>query len=206
MTRILLVRHGNVDGIDPARFRGRADIALTDLGQRQAVATAERIAAHWQPSAIYTSPMGRCQATAHAIAVATACAVKPMDGLNDLDYGQWQWKTHAEVRAQSPVLFERWFSAPELLRFPGGESLQDLLARTADALRQLIEDHPRQTIVVVSHDNVIRAILLQVLQLPPSAYWQLVQSPCGICEIEIDYERSYVIRMNETAHVESLTV
>lgn len=205
MTHILLVRHGNVEGIDPERFRGRAELELTDLGRQQAVATAERIAANWRPSAIYTSPMGRCVATARAIAASTRCAVKAMDRLNDLDYGEWQWKTLVEVRADSPVLFDRWFSAPESVRFPGGESLHDLLARTADALRQLIDEHPRETIVVVGHDSVNRAILMQVLQQSPSMYWQLVQSPCGLNEIELDHERARVVRMNETAHVENLT-
>ena len=204
MTHILLVRHGNVEGIDPERFRGRADIPLTDLGQRQAVATAQRIAAQWRPTLIYTSPMGRCVTTAHAIAHSTGCAVKVMDQINDLDYGQWQWKTHVEVRAHSVVLFDRWFSTPELARFPGGESLQDLLGRTADALRLLIDDHPRETIVVVGHDSVNRALLMHALQQSPSTYWRLVQSPCGLSEIEIDHDHARVLRMNEIGHVESL--
>ncbi len=205
MTRILLVRHGNVEGIDPARFRGRAETPLTDLGLLQAAATGERIAAHWRPSVIYTSPMGRCVATARAIAASTGCAVKAIDKLNDLDYGQWQWKTFVEVQADSTALFDLWFSAPELVRFPGGESLQDLLGRTADALRLFIDDHPGETLVVVGHDSVNRAILLQLLQQSPSTYWRLVQSPCGISEIEIDHEHTRVVRINETAHVEGLT-
>lgn len=205
MTRILLVRHGHVEGIDPVRFRGRAEIALTDLGRRQVAATAERIAAYWRPSVIYTSPMGRCVTTARSIAASTGCAVTAMDRLNDLDYGQWQWKPHAEVRVASPALFDRWFSAPESVRFPDGESLQDLLGRAAEALRQLIDNHPHETIVVVGHDSVNRAILMQVLQQSPATYWRLVQSPCGLSEIEVDHEHARVVRMNETAHVESLT-
>ena len=116
-----------------------------------------------------------------------------------------QWKTHEEVRAHSCELFDRWLSAPERVRFPGGESLQDLFGRTADALRQLIDDHLLETIVLVGHDSVNRAVLLQVLQQSPSTYWRLVQSPCGISEIDIDHQRTRVVRMNETAHVEGLT-
>ena len=56
MTKLILVRHGHVEGISPERFRGRAELPLTDTGRREAEATAARIAASWRPAAIYTSP------------------------------------------------------------------------------------------------------------------------------------------------------
>jgi probable phosphoglycerate mutase len=52
MTKIILTRHGHVEGIDPERFRGRTDVPLTELGQAQAKAVAARIAGAWQPSAV----------------------------------------------------------------------------------------------------------------------------------------------------------
>ena len=127
-----------------------------------------------------------------------------LSGLNDLDYGEWQWKTFDDVRAHSPGLFHRWFAAPDQVRFPGGESLQDLAARTADALRGVIERHPDETVVMVGHDSVNRAILMQVLAQPLLAYWRIVQSPCGLSEIEIGGDLARVLRVNETAHLEAL--
>jgi phosphoserine phosphatase len=59
MTNILLTRHGHVDGIRPARFRGRAELALTAHGLAQADAVAKRIAANWKPAAVFTSPLRR---------------------------------------------------------------------------------------------------------------------------------------------------
>ena len=59
MTKILLTRHGHVEGIQPERFRGRAELALTAEGVAQAAALARRIAAHWKPAAIYTSALQR---------------------------------------------------------------------------------------------------------------------------------------------------
>ena len=67
MTKLLLVRHGHVEGILPERFRGRADLNLTAEGRRQAEATAQRIPRSWKPAGLYSSPMGRCIATATAI-------------------------------------------------------------------------------------------------------------------------------------------
>jgi probable phosphoglycerate mutase len=201
-TRIVLVRHGHVDGINPERFRGRADLALTERGQQEARAAARRIAGAWQPSAIYTSPARRCTATAAAIA--ELCGAEPhvLDNLDDMDYGAWQFRTYQEMQAEQPALFAAWFATPHLVRFPGGESLQDLLARTADALRLMLERHAGATVVAVAHDSTNRALLLQLLDQPISSYWRLAQHPCCINEIDIGEGRVRVGRVNETAHLE----
>src|SRR5215470_3481399 len=89
MTKIILTRHGHVEGIKPERFRGREPLQLTRRGVAEATALAQRIAAHWRPIHIYTSPMGRCVATAAAIARATGVAAKTCDDLTDIDYGAW---------------------------------------------------------------------------------------------------------------------
>jgi probable phosphoglycerate mutase len=202
MTRLLLIRHGHVEGIEPARFRGREDLALTPLGRRQAQATAQRIAAHWRIAAVYSSPLQRCVATAAAIAAACAVPSTVLAALNDLDYGAWQGQTLAQVRASAPELFERWHRAPQLIRFPGGESLQDLVARVAGALSQVLAQHGGDTLVLVGHDSVNRALLLQLLDQPLSAYWLLQQQPCGISEVVIDGAQVQVLRVNETAHLD----
>jgi broad specificity phosphatase PhoE len=201
MTKIILVRHGHVEGIDPPRFRGRTEIPLTELGMRQARAAAGRIADSWRPAAIYTSPMGRCVATGQAISAATGVASRTLDQLNDLDYGTWQWKTYQEVEQQEPKLFARWRNAPHLVRFPNGESLQDLVARGSDAIRFVLDRHANETVVLVGHDSINRAILLQLLDQPLSAYWRIAQDPCGISEIDILDDQIRARSVNETQHL-----
>jgi len=185
MTRIVLVRHGHVEGMSPERFRGRRDIELSDLGARQAHGTAQRLAMACHPVAIYTSPLQRCRQTAAAIGAACKLEASVLDDLNDLHYGEWEWHTHEEVRARWPELFERWFSAPHLVRFPQGESLQDLVARMANVLRFVGERHQHETVVVVGHSSGNRALLLQALDQPLSAYWRLGQDPCSVSDIEL---------------------
>ena len=121
MTKILLIRHGHVEGIKPARFRGRQPLELTAQGRAEAVAVAKRIASRWQPRTIYTSPMARCVKTAEAVAEVSGIAVQICDDLNDLDYGAWQFKTFRQAKAEDPVLFSSWFAVPHLVRFPAGE-------------------------------------------------------------------------------------
>jgi probable phosphoglycerate mutase len=199
MSKILLTRHGHVDGIKPKRFRGRADLALTALGERQARALAARISANWKPAAVYTSAMGRCVATGAAIGAACGLGSSILGGLTDIDYGQWQMCLQDEIAVEQPELFRLWHGAPHLMRFPGGESLQDLVARTSDALRTVLARHAGATVVLVGHDSVNRALLLQLLDQPLSAYWKLAQDPCCLNEIDIDGGQVEVLRINDTA-------
>ncbi|MFT4063661.1 histidine phosphatase family protein [Paraburkholderia sp.] len=200
--RIVLTRHGEVEGIDPPRFRGRMQLALTDRGRRQADALANAVAARYRPAAIYSSPMQRCRDTAAVIAAAcggTAC-VQP--GIDDLDYGQWQWKSHDEARDQFPGEFALWKTAPQWMRFPGGESLQSVALRTADAVRELLQSFGNDTIVLVAHDSVNRVLLTQALDLPLSAYWRIEQGPCCINLVDIHADGTTTVHsVNETAHL-----
>jgi phosphoserine phosphatase len=200
-TKIILTRHGHVEGIKPRRFRGREDIPLTSLGIEQAKATALRIATSWQPAVTYTSPMGRCVSTGTAIAEACGVPCHVLPELNDLDYGAWQWKTHEEIAKAFPPEYAAWRTAPHFFRFPRGESLQELVARAADALRFVLQKHKDQTVVLVGHDSVNRALMTQVLDQPLSAYWRVVLEPCGVSEIDFQDGAPSVLRVNETLHL-----
>jgi broad specificity phosphatase PhoE len=202
MTKILLTRHGHVEGIAPERFRGRAELALTKEGLAQAEALARRIAKRWKPTAIYTSALQRCVVTGTIIAKAAGVDVKPLEGLMDIDYGAWQMRTHEEIRREAAETYRLWKSAPQRVRFPDGESLQDLVARTADVLRLVLERHPADTIVMVGHDSVNRAILMQLLDQPLSAYWRLMQNPCTLNEIDVAGDEIRIERINDTSHLE----
>ena len=205
MTKILLTRHGHVEGIKPERFRGRAPLQLTALGRAEAAAVARRIAEAWRPSQIYTSPMGRCIDTGAAIAAACNCPAEICAALNDIDYGAWQFKTFDDAKADDPALFAAWFATPHLVRFPNGESLQDLVARAADVLRFVAARHADDTLVLVGHDSVNRALLLQLLDQSVSAYWRVAQDPCCLNEIDVaDAGKVRVLRLNETQHLDAV--
>ena len=202
MTKILLTRHGHVEGIHPERFRGRAELELTPQGMAEAQALAARIAATWKPAAVYTSALKRCVVTATFIAEACGVATTPLKGLMDIDYGAWQMRSHEEVKAEAPQAYRLWKTAPQRVRFPNGESLQDLVARAADVLRLVVERHANDTVVLVGHDSVNRAILLQLLDQPLSAYWRLQQAPATLNEIEIEGSAVRIERINDTSHLD----
>ncbi len=202
MTKILLTRHGHVDGILPERFRGRAELALTKKGVAQAEALAARIARAWKPVVVYTSALQRCVVTGTIIANVCGAKAIPLEGLMDIDYGAWQMRSHDEIKTDAPAAYRLWRASPQRMRFPDGESLQDLVARTADVVRLVLERHPTDTVVMVGHDSVNRAILMQFLDQPLSAYWRLVQDPCALNEVDVDGGDIRVRRINDTSHLD----
>jgi broad specificity phosphatase PhoE len=204
VTKLILIRHGHVEGIKPERFRGRRDIPLTERGHAQAEAVARRIVRSWRPSHVYTSPLTRCVSTAESIARACGAPTTVLGTLNDIHYGIWEFASHEDLQRADPALFSAWFATPHLVRFPDGESLQDVAARAADFLRFFIARHGDATVVAVAHDSVNRIVLLQLLDMPLSCYWRLAQEPCCINEIDIAHDRVVVRRINETCHLGSV--
>jgi broad specificity phosphatase PhoE len=202
MTKIILVRHGHVDGIMPERYRGRLELPLTAAGRQQAEATARRIHAAWRPAAVYTSPLGRTVATGEAIAAPFGLSVQPVAGLNDIDYGDWQGVTPAEARLLWPAEVATWYRTPHLASIPGGETLQVVLARVAGALHEILRRHSEAAIVLVAHDSVNRIILLHALDSPLSRYWHLKQEPCAINELDFADGDFFVRSVNETWHLQ----
>lgn len=202
MTKIILVRHGDVAWIGEARFRGRAPLPLSELGERQIRATARRIAATWRVTAVYSSPMKRCLDTADAIAAPFGLMARVLDGLNDVDYGDWQGLTLDEASGRWPEEIGLWLRTPHLAAVPRGESLAGAFARVSTALSTVVRRHADDTIVLVGHDSVNRLILLSALDLPLSRYWHLKQDPCAVSELDFASGAFMVRTMNETHHLE----
>ncbi len=147
------------------------------------------------------SPLQRCVVTGETIANACATEASTRPDLIDIDYGIWQFRSFEEVKAQDAELFARWFASPHLVRFPKGESLQDLAARAADTVRFVLAEHEDDTIVLVSHDSFNRVFLIELLGLPLSSYWCLAQDPCCVNEVDITGKSLRIVRMNDTRHL-----
>ncbi len=201
MTRIILVRHGQTEWNRVERFRGRADVPLNDTGLAQAEAAGRRVAAEWQPAAVYASPLSRAMKTAQAIAKHFDLPVQAYPGLIDIDFGEWQGLTREEAARRWPEIVEAWFHAPQSAHIPGGETLPALRARGMQAVRALAARHPQDTIVLVGHTAINRAILLGVLGLGDDRFWHLHQDTCAINVFETEGEDFTLVSLNDTCHL-----
>ena len=202
--KVVLVRHGHIEGIHPERFRGRAEIPLSSLGEQQRLLTAKRIKAGWEPAIVFTSSLGRCIATGQAIADECKVGHEVLPELYDIDYGSWQWKTHEEIRQSDPKAFECWKKFPDQMQMPEGESLQQVLSRVTQALSRTLKNHEGKTVVMVAHDSVNRVMLLHMLGLPLSKYWAIKQDPCCINEIDFNEGVFQINSINETWHLHEI--
>jgi broad specificity phosphatase PhoE len=201
MTRILLVRHGETEWNRVERFRGRADVPLNENGLAQAEATGRRIAEQWRPAAVYSSPLSRAVRTAEAIAKHFSLPVQTHPGLIDIHYGQWQGLSPDEVRGRWPEILRAWYETPQRARIPGGETLEEVRARGIAAVGELAARHDGQTIVLVAHTVMNRAILLGVLGLGTDRFWHLRQDPCAINLFEAGARDFTLVSMNDTCHL-----
>jgi broad specificity phosphatase PhoE len=208
-TRFILVRHGQTGWNKDERFRGRADIALDETGLEQARLAAERIG-EWEISAVYSSPLKRASRTAQCIADRFGLSVVTLEGLNDMNFGQWEGLLVSEVREKHAKLFNEWRHNPERFAVPGGESLGDVRRRVIKTVDELALKHEGQDIAVVSHRVVCKVLLCHLLGLDNSHFWKIAQDSTAVNAFEI-YEmigtgekRSTVTLVNDTCHLKEL--
>ncbi len=202
--RLFLVRHGETAWNKDEVFRGQFDVELNEYGLEQARLTAEALSG-LELAAVYTSPLSRAYDTACQIAVPHGLAVVFEPALTDIDYGTWQGMSHQQVKQQCPGVYGLWTTAPQKVRFEGGESLADVGTRALQALKQISGRHPGQNVVAVSHRVVNKVLMCALLGLDNSHFWSLRQDTCAINVIEEDEQHGYVIHsLNDTSHIQTL--
>jgi broad specificity phosphatase PhoE len=161
VTTFLLARHAAHEWLGRG-FAGRLPgVGLDAQGREQAQALATRL----QPialAAIYSSPQQRTQETAAAVAARRELPVRIEPGFDEIDFGQWTGRSFDEVRAEGQA-WTHWVERRGSARPPGGERFADVPVRALAALRRLARQHPDQHVLVVSHGDVLKAIVATVL-------------------------------------------
>jgi probable phosphoglycerate mutase len=162
--KLHLIRHGESVYNAEGRIQGHADIPLSELGCRQAEATAEALAG--QPiDAIYASPLRRAAQTAAIIAKRLGLPIQFNEQLKEINVGIFQGKIHAELEREYPVEIARWRSEEMDYAVPGGESRRQLLARGWAAFEAIIAES-RENVVVVSHGRILMTTIKALLGMP----------------------------------------
>jgi broad specificity phosphatase PhoE len=156
-TRIWLVRHGATEWNIDKRAQGQADIALTDLGRRQA----KEVAAALSPfklDAVFSSDLMRAADTALAIAEEQSLQVETDPAFREIDQGEWEGLPVGEIRERWPEL---WGDARHYSTRPGGESPQQVRTRALAGLKRVVEAHSGGSVVVVSHGGTMRWLVAE---------------------------------------------
>lgn len=171
-TRLLLLRHGQTPLSVERRYSGRGNPSLTELGERQAAAAAAYLASRDDISAIISSPLGRAQQTAGALAGRTGLEVSTLDELTETDFGAWEGLTFSEAMDSHPDVHRQW-RGDTSVSAPGGESFDTVRERVTIARDKLVASYGGSTVVVVSHVTPIKLLLQLALDVGPSLLYRL---------------------------------
>lgn len=150
-TDLLLLRHGAPEL--RGTLLGRTDSAATAEG----IARCVRAAGDLAFGRIVSSPLRRARAAAEAIAAAQGIDVRIDPRWRELDFGEWDGRTVAELTPDHEAALTRFWRDPDLHPPPGGERWSALRARVADAVASLIAERHERPTLVVAHGGSIRA-------------------------------------------------
>src|SRR5947199_9207237 len=161
-TRILLIRHGQSQGNAEQRFGGHTATPLSELGRRQAEATARALADEGV-TAIYTSDLLRAVETAEPLARTTGLEIIKTSAFRERSVGHMEGLTFEEAAEKYPdeyaALVRRDFDHVLL----GGESYRQLLERAAHALDAAINEHRGGCLAVFTHTGTACILILHLI-------------------------------------------
>jgi glucosyl-3-phosphoglycerate phosphatase len=164
--RLVLLRHGQTSWNATGRAQGHADVALDELGHRQAAAAAAFLAS-LEPAAIWTSDLARARQTSRYLEDATGLSAKADDRLREFDVGERQGMTLPEFEQRFPQAYDAWLRGDDMVRVPGSESVDDVAGRMLPALRECLDSlRPEETGVVVTHGACLKVALVGLLGWP----------------------------------------
>ena len=193
---ILLIRHAEHVDFNQRLSGRRAGVSLTTRGREQAAALGQKLAASGL-TRVECSPLERTRDTAAAIAAACALpAPVPVDALLEIDMGDWTGRVFGSF-GDDPT-WRAWNERRGSSRIPGGESMAEAQARIWTHLRATALAHPGKTIAMVSHSDMIRAAVAQILDLPLDNLLRFDIDPASVTGVRVGDWGARLLWLNRT--------
>jgi probable phosphoglycerate mutase len=200
LCKLILVRHAESTWNLTGRYQGRIDTELSELGQRQASLIAERLKS-FPISAIYSSPLRRALHVAIIIALAQGLDVNIEEELTEIDHGAWNGLLRSEVEKRYGPLLQQWLASPSKVKMPGGESLEDVAQRANRVVSQILKTHPEGTVVICSHNAVLKVIIATAIGIELDRFWAMGIDNGSMSVIEFDERYPRLSLLNDVCHL-----
>jgi broad specificity phosphatase PhoE len=183
---LYLIRHGETEWSRARRHTGRTDLPLSPAGEAEARALGQHLRG-LEVDRVLSSPMTR--ATATAALAGFGDRVELNDTLLEVDYGECEGRTTAEIRASRPG----W----DLFRdgCPGGETVEDAAARARGLLEDLADSDGR--VLLFSHGHQLRILTTVFLGLPPATARHLFLGTASLSVLGVEHEWPAILLWNE---------
>ena len=191
---LFLLRHAAHDRVGDTLCGRMPGVTLGDHGRRQAAALAGRLEREGI-AAIHTSPMERARETAEPIAARLGLAPQVEAGLDEIDFGAWTSRSFASLDGDPD--WTRWNESRATARPPGGEAMAEAQSRALDAVERLRAAHPEGRVALVSHCDVIKAVLAHYLAVPLDGLHRFDIAPASLSALALWSGGGKVLGMNE---------
>jgi broad specificity phosphatase PhoE len=199
--RLLLIRHGETDWNRLQTPQGHIDVPLNQEGRAQAHALARRLQT-WDIHAIYTSDLSRAAETAAILGEVLGLVPIPAASWREIDLGGWGGLSDAELKMRFGDELAA-VARGEDIRRGGGETMAEVQARAVKAFEELRQAHAQQTVALVSHGGVLKALICHLIGLELSRVGRLsTRGNAGLSIIEFDQGRPRLTLLNDTSHVD----
>lgn len=204
MLKLYLVRHGESAWNVKHLYTGQQDVALSEVGATQAERVAEKLAG--MPfTALYASPLKRAHDTAKPFANLSGLPLQTDARLAEIHHGAWEGSPAAVIREQYADEYSAWRTQPHRMKMPEGESLDDVAERVQDFMQDLLAEHSAGNVLIVTHDAVLRVILLQTLQLGLEYFWRWRFDNASVSMVErVGDEHFRLALLNDVHHLEGV--
>jgi ribonuclease H / adenosylcobalamin/alpha-ribazole phosphatase len=199
---LYLARHAQTASSAVDSFNGRGELPLTARGREQARNLGERLSSV-RFAAVVRSPLGRTKDTADRVAPGVPQLV--LEGLIEIDYGEWEGLSPAQAQKRNPDLYESWLSDPARIAPPGGETAGQVAERAVAALRDIQDRYEPAgaPVLAVSHKATLRILGACLTDAPIAEYrrrWP--QDECALNLVELRAGKEPFLRLwNDTAHL-----
>jgi len=164
-TRLLLIRHAEVEPRYQSAFGGRIDMNLSERGHAQAK-TLAKFLREKKIDAIYASPMKRVQQTLAPTLKKHTVHPVTFPELREIDFGDWTGFGWDTVREKFGIQPYEWLDKIELGVVPNGESTVHFRRRVEPCLHKITRQNRGKTVAIFCHGGVIRMMLSILLDVP----------------------------------------
>ena len=203
LTTLFLVRHGATFAnlAHPPILQGRTmNPPLAPEGVRQAWATAALLGTRDVVRG-YSSPMLRATQTLEIVCQNQDITTHSLDLLTECDLGAWEGSSWEAVRRAEPQAEADFRRDPAAFGYRGGENFDQVHRRAAEGMERIARGHPGETIVVVSHNIVLRTFLAGLMGLPPSKARSVLLDNCGVSKATHDADGWKLRTLNSAFHL-----
>ncbi len=174
LRQIIFLRHGQAKNNTERILAGRTEgIPLTDTGIKQSEHTAQLLE-HMNISTIYSSPIQRAKHTAEIVGKHNSLDVTIDDRLIELDMGKFTGMPYDEIFNSHGNVFMKFYNGELEIAHNGVETFSDVKKRILGIVDHIIEKHPDENVLLVTHMDPIKAMLSTIIDLSPTNLYELI--------------------------------